>query len=48
MLNASPVSPMNDPPPSSCEFGRFISIYLRIVVAGFMQVEERFELFELL
>jgi hypothetical protein len=44
----SPASPTHQPPPSSCEFGRFIPIYLRIAVARLIKIEESFELFELL
>jgi hypothetical protein len=47
-LDASPARLISQQPPSSREFGRFIPIYLWMVVAGLIQIEERFELFELL
>jgi hypothetical protein len=38
---------MNQPSPSSGEFGRFIPINLRIAFARPRQIEESFKLFEL-
>jgi hypothetical protein len=46
-VDALLASAMNQPPPSGGEFGRLTAIYLRIVIAGFSQVKESFELFEL-
>jgi hypothetical protein len=40
-------SPMNQPSPSSGEFGRLTAIHLRLVVTGLGHIEENFELFEL-
>ena len=39
---------MNKPPQSSRMFGRFIPVYLRIVVARLIQTEQRLKLLELL
>ena len=47
-LGALFASPTCEPPPSSREFGRLIPIYLRIVIARLIYIEESFELFELL
>jgi hypothetical protein len=38
---------MNQPLPSSGEFGRLTAIYQWIALAGLRQVKESFELFEL-
>ena len=38
---------MNQPLPSSGEFGRLTAIYLWVPLAGLRQVKEGFELFEL-
>jgi hypothetical protein len=46
-INGRGLSPMNQPSPSSGEFGRLTAIHLRLVVTGLGHIEESFELFEL-